>query len=191
MRIFIAIVVLVGLNNSCSTKKQVQSQGTCPCNRLELCSFYFKMESYLIDKGLLGNDKDYYKLIKAVEKKEIIINPLDIWIENFDPNSSLLIDQSQFMRCLDSLHSQNPKLYSDSRDIIRDFILSGLGIQLDSSILYRASLNIDLHPANRIALQRYLWIAILQMDAIRLNENLSQRSVSRVGDSARNETRKE
>jgi hypothetical protein len=79
------------------------------------------METYLINKRYLRDREDYYRLIRDVETKKIVIDPLDIWEEKFDPNSSLLIDQSQIMRCFDSLYSENPKLYSDSRDIIRDF----------------------------------------------------------------------
>lgn len=170
MRIFITTVLLLCIINSCSSRKEHQINEVCPCKRIKLCSFYLKMETYLVSKGLLTNKRNYYKLIKDVKERKVVVNPLDIWKESFDANAALLVDHDLAVSCFDSLYRQDPKLYSDSRNIILDFILDDPERSIDNSILYRASSNIDLNEGNHFALQQYLWAKILQMDAIRLNE---------------------
>jgi hypothetical protein len=172
MRISISIALLICfISSSCQSKKEVQRWKLCPCDRIKFCSFYSKMENYLYKKGLLNDRKDaYYKLIKDIKQRKVLINSIDIWDESIDPDVAFLVDYDQVVHCFDSLYSNNPNGYSDSKEIIYDFLLKSLDKPIDDSVLHRASLNIDLNEGNHFALQQFLWTTILDVEAIRLNE---------------------
>ena len=150
----------------------------CPCNTIKLCSFYQKMDDYLIKNRLVDiNDKySYFKLINNVKNDKLYINPYEIWdLSQEDPSARVISDFWVTKRCIDSLYYKSAETSGDSKTVVDNFEAKNFGILLSDETLKRACTNMEKNPTDWVAIHFYLWNAILEKSTEKYNLEMGRK----------------
>lgn len=160
---------------SCTKNTKGPSLAPCPCKTIKLCTFYLKLNNYLVEKDLIDiNDKyTYFHLINNVRNKKIFINPYQIWdLRIEDPSSRLVVDYQLTRKCIDSLFYKSPEKFEDARVIIYNFEEKAFGMSISDEILKRAAANMYNNPADWVTIHFTLWNAILEKNTEKVNSEI-------------------
>lgn len=166
---YILLIVLITSLESCKFSKNESNYFQCyQClinDFPEAINIFESLDSILIENKFVNpsNAESYYEAFKAVEKKDISINPYIIWkkkthpMEFFSPNSFLIINNCIFEND-NGLNHSKLKQYEE----IVEIFISHEEVLMENMILEDLASNINKDELDRFFFFYLFWFNVIK-----------------------------